>query len=241
MIALILKLLLAHLLGDFVLQPDKWVEKKKDRKTRLSYLLLHGLVHLGLLLILLQFDKKYMIGVAVIVVSHVLIDWLKLELNRLNSRWLFIIDQIIHFLIIVLVVGYYFEISIPLHKLLEPSSLLLLIALLVVTSASGVLIKVLTSRWRISEEQEGESLPNAGKYIGILERLFVFGFIVLDFWSGIGFLLAAKSIFRFGDLTRAKDRKLTEYILIGTLLSFGIAIFIGLIYNRMNAIISIVY
>jgi hypothetical protein len=45
----------------------------------------------------------------------------------------------------------------------------------------------------------------------------------------IGFLLAAKSVFRFGDLTRAKNRKLTEYILIGTLLSFLIAIATGLI------------
>jgi hypothetical protein len=43
------------------------------------------------------------------------------------------------------------------------------------------------------------------------------------------FLLAAKSIFRFGDLKKVKDRKLTEYVLIGTLLSFGIAILVGLI------------
>ncbi|TVR27761.1 MAG: DUF3307 domain-containing protein, partial [Balneolaceae bacterium] len=40
--------------------------------------------------------------------------------------------------------------------------------------------------------------------------------------------LAAKSIFRFGDLTRSKDRKLTEYILVGTLLSFLIAIATGM-------------
>ncbi|MFV0501856.1 MAG: hypothetical protein ACK5MH_09735 [Bacteroidales bacterium] len=45
--------------------------------------------------------------------------------------------------------------------------------------------------------------------------------------SGIGFLLAAKSIFRFGDLKDSKDRKLTEYILIGTLLSFAVAIATG--------------
>jgi len=39
--------------------------------------------------------------------------------------------------------------------------------------------------------------------------------------------LAAKSIFRFGDLKEAKDRKLTEYVLVGTLLSFGIALLVG--------------
>jgi hypothetical protein len=60
-----------------------------------------------------------------------------------------------------------------------------------------------------------------------MERLFVFTFVVMGRWEGIGFLMAAKSIFRFGDLKEAKDRKLTEYILIGTLLSFGIAMALG--------------
>jgi hypothetical protein len=60
--------------------------------------------------------------------------------------------------------------------------------------------------------------------LGILERLFIFFFILLKYWEGIGFLLAAKSVFRFGDLSKSEDRSLTEYILIGTLLSFGMAI-----------------
>jgi hypothetical protein len=53
--------------------------------------------------------------------------------------------------------------------------------------------------------------------------------VILGRWEAIGFLLAAKSVFRFGDLKESKDRKLTEYILIGTLLSFGVAILIGII------------
>ncbi len=67
----------------------------------------------------------------------------------------------------------------------------------------------------------------------MLERLLVFSFILLNQWEAIGFLLAAKSVFRFGDLTNAKDRQLTEYILIGTLLSFGIAIIISLTYLKL--------
>jgi hypothetical protein len=57
----------------------------------------------------------------------------------------------------------------------------------------------------------------------------VFCFILIGHFEAIGFLLAAKSIFRFGDLKEAKDRKLTEYVLIGTLLSFGVALLIGLL------------
>jgi len=78
-----------------------------------------------------------------------------------------------------------------------------------------------------------KSLNQAGKYIGILERIFVFIFVITGKWEGIGFLLAAKSVFRFGDLKESKDRKLTEYILIGTLLSFGIAIATGMLVVKL--------
>jgi hypothetical protein len=47
--------------------------------------------------------------------------------------------------------------------------------------------------------------------------------------EGIGFLLAAKSIFRFGELTKPREVKITEYVMIGTLSSFTIAILLGTI------------
>lgn len=75
-----------------------------------------------------------------------------------------------------------------------------------------------------------ESLKDAGMYIGILERILVFVFVILDHWEAVGFLITAKSVFRFGDLKESKERKLTEYILIGTLISFGIAILVGILY-----------
>ncbi len=89
-------------------------------------------------------------------------------------------------------------------------------------------------KWsRALNDKKDESLSDAGKYIGILERLFVFAFILTGHWEAVGFLLAAKSVFRFGDLKESKDRKLTEYILIGTLLSFGIAIFLGALVSKI--------
>jgi hypothetical protein len=48
-------------------------------------------------------------------------------------------------------------------------------------------------------------------------------------YSAIGFLIAAKSIFRFsGKMENEKDRMQAEYILIGTLISFLFAILTGL-------------
>ncbi|GAB3018768.1 hypothetical protein GCM10027051_24800 [Niabella terrae] len=85
--------------------------------------------------------------------------------------------------------------------------------------------------WKLEEDRAEDSLQLAGKYIGMIERLLVFFFVLLNQWSAIGFLIAAKSILRFSDLSRAKDRKLTEYVIIGTLLSISIAIFTALFYK----------
>ncbi len=94
---------------------------------------------------------------------------------------------------------------------------------------SGVLAGYLTKTWQEElETDEKESLKNAGKWIGIIERILILTFILINEWAPIGFLLAAKSVFRFGDLKEGKDHKKTEYILIGTLLSFTFAIFLGL-------------
>src|SRR5699024_12716831 len=105
-----------------------------------------------------------------------------------------------------------------------------LTALFLVSFVSNIVIRVLMSNWTDSVRDKTESsLHKAGKYIGILERLLVFVFIVTNRCGAIGFLLAAKSVFRFGDLMESKSRKLTEYVLIVTLLSFGIDISVGLL------------
>ena len=100
------------------------------------------------------------------------------------------------------------------------------------TSPAAIIIRMLITGWTpaYNNQLETDSLKNAGTYIGMLERLFVFTFILCGHFEAVGFLLAAKSIFRFGDLKAARDRKLTEYVLIGTLLSFGLATAAALIY-----------
>ena len=47
--------------------------------------------------------------------------------------------------------------------------------------------------------------------------------------AGVGFLVAAKSIFRFGELKEHHNRLEAEYITIGTLMSFawGLAVVMG--------------
>ena len=182
---------------------------------------------------LTAFQKEYLVGVIFITVTHYIIDCLKSYFeNKKYEKMNFFVDQFFHLSVIALVLYYYYPFSLSLGWLYETNTLALLASLTFTTYVTSVLLKILLSKWSPDIEKNSET-NNAGKYIGILERLFIFLFVVINFWEGIGFLLAAKSIFRFGDLKDKKDINLTEYILIGTLLSFGIGILSALIYQNL--------
>lgn len=226
-----IKLILAHLLGDFILQPNSWVADKESKKLKSGYLYLHVLIHTVLSFIFLWNIQLWWIA-ALIGVSHFIIDAAKLSFQTVQNKknWFFA-DQALHLLVIVGISFYHNEFSFGFLK--DLTFLKILGVALFLTTPASVIIRILLSSWTPTPETAGsiqtESLSNAGKYIGILERLMVFTFIVVDHWEGVGFMVAAKSVFRFSDLAQAKQRKLTEYVLIGTLLSFGIAILTGIV------------
>jgi hypothetical protein len=228
---LLLKLLLAHLIGDFFLQPQSWVEDKETNKLKSPKLYLHIAIHLALLF-LLVWDASLWKMILLIALSHYIIDALKLLFQqKSNRRFLFFIDQLLHVVVIFIAYFWYSETSFSLDMIVTEQSLLMFICLLFLTLPVSIFMKVIFLKWNIAKLTEGnKSLKDAGKYIGVLERVLVFVFVILDHWEAVGFLITAKSVFRFGDLTAAKQRKLTEYVLIGTLISFGIAILTGLIY-----------
>ena len=91
---LFIKLLLAHLLGDFLFQPTKWVIHKEAHKIGSKYLYAHILIHFVLVLILMA-DITYWKIALVIALSHYVIDLGKLY----SSKWFsnksipFFIDQ----------------------------------------------------------------------------------------------------------------------------------------------------
>jgi hypothetical protein len=92
---------------------------------------------------------------------------------------------------------------------------------------AGFLIGRITRPWRAQLKSQ-EGLAKAGMWIGCLERFLVLTFVLLNRYEAIGFLVAAKSIFRFGEIRDSSHRKEAEYILVGTMLSFAIAIAVGL-------------
>lgn len=77
-----------------------------------------------------------------------------------------------------------------------------------------------------------DGLRNGGKYIGWLERSLTLLLFLIGQPTGIGFLIAAKSILRFGDIKEEGHRKVAEYIIIGTFLSFGWALLVSVMTQQ---------
>lgn len=230
---LLLKLVLAHLIGDFILQPSSWVKAKEERKLTAWQLYAHIVVHAGLVM-LIVWDAYFLPWALLIAGSHLVIDALKILLQREKTkRILFFIDQLLHLAVLFAVACIYLN-YVPDFELLNDRGILLFITCLAfLTSPASAAIKFFIARWTPHMSAgEDESLQSAGKYIGILERLFVFAFFASGHPEGVGFLIAAKSVFRFGDLNEARSRKLTEYVLIGTLISFGIAMVTGIAFAK---------
>lgn len=230
---LLTKLILAHLSGDFIFQPDGWIKEKELKKHRSGKLYLHVLIH-GTATMLLVWNINFWLPVLIIIISHYLIDLIKIHFQKSHNKifW-FVGDQVLH-LVVIGCVWFSWEKPSLFVDINISHVLLLITSVIFLTNPASVIIKTLISQWTPDTFYTlSTSLPDAGKFIGILERLLVLTFVLHHHWEAVGFLLAAKSVFRFGNLKESHDRKLTEYVLIGTLLSFGIALVTGLLVSPL--------
>jgi hypothetical protein len=235
---LLLRILVAHFLADFIFQPTLWVEEKNKHGLMSHYFWMHIAVHLVTLSVLLWNWNLWPV-ILVVTVSHLMLDAIKSKLSGSGVR-IFIADQFLHIFIIVLVWLIYSEqfqvfFSTVSELINGPKFWSLSLAYLLLSTPSAVLIGKMTQKWRYDTGivSGSKGLKDAGKWIGIMERFLIFTFIAINQISAIGFLLAAKSVFRFGDLQSDSTHKKTEYIIIGTLISFSIAIATGLIFIQM--------
>lgn len=259
----LIKLFLAHFIADFLLQTTTGVADKKQKNLRSKYMWYHGvwvLVLTSAAFINSGYTFGHLVAASlVITVLHIIIDSLKIYFeNKLsannninavpaekNKIALFIVDQLVHYITIISAWGVLTD---NIGKILSVASslvnnykiLILLLGYLLVVGPVTYLIKFLTAEWSREVTIQDDSLNDAGKWIGILERIIVVTLVLVDQYEAIGFLIAAKSLLRLTDkLDTARPtaqastspnvtaRKLTEYVLIGTFLSFGFAMVIG--------------
>jgi hypothetical protein len=78
----------------------------------------------------------------------------------------------------------------------------------------------------------GSSQPASSPVIGALERSLVLAFVLSGDFGAIGLILAAKGLLRFPEIKDARDQKVAEYVLIGTMLSMLWAVAVGLAVQR---------
>ena len=232
--ALLFRLFLSHILTDFVLQPAKWSADKQANRHRSAYLYVHALVA-GLAAYALAGHWLSVWIIGVVGVTHGFIDWLKMHYGKSGSAVTVLLDQFLHGLTIVFVWVFLtnnWNKSIRLVSLVftDAGSMAILVGYTICTLPIGMIVGMATQRWQqelANESGASDTLIDAGKWIGIAERTLIFTFVLLSQYEAIGFLIAAKSLLRFRE--GEKGTKHSEYVLVGTLLSYGLAILVGLL------------
>lgn len=113
--------------------------------------------------------------------------------------------------------------------------IIILTGLFILLNESNFLIRLvfeLSGKVPVTKEtQEPDKTElNAGRIIGILERIIIFFFVTVGQFAAVGFVIAAKGVVRYKEL---EDRNFAEYVLIGTLLSSLLAIVTGFIVAKL--------
>ncbi|MEM7242777.1 MAG: DUF3307 domain-containing protein [Pseudomonadota bacterium] len=205
-----LLLLLAHLLGDYLFQTNTMVARKPELKVLGLHIAIHGALYTAVL-----WQSWGLI--ALLTASHFLIDWIKINYGR-DEIWSYLADQTAHLgmIAVILALGATSPWAVPDEWL---KITVYACGLIITTLAIGPIIGYVMRPYAAQITSEG--LENAGKLIGQLERALIFILILVGAPSGIGFLIAAKSVLRYN---KENEQKFTEYVIIGTLASFGLAL-----------------
>jgi hypothetical protein len=227
-------LLFAHTLADFVFQTNWMAQNKRNPVALVAHIavvLLTAIAAVGTL-------HPALFALAA---AHLVLDAGKAWLPWRNLTT-FLLDQLLHAATIIAVViwvpdlwamGQWGTLPAPVAAgwagslwpggadapPILPNILLVLTGFILTVRAGGYAIGLYMEPW---SGHSPKGLPDGGRAIGQLERGLIFLLVFTGMPEGIGFLIAAKSVLRFGSVS--DDRKVSEYVIIGTLASFGWAI-----------------
>jgi hypothetical protein len=237
----------SHLISDFLLQSSSMASSKHKPVQFIKHLLITSSI-----LYLITGAFSFWILPVVFFAAHGIIDFIKIKLaEKINKPLiLFIADQAFHLITILLAALY---IDYNYNSALSEISywiylfgtnyfyfLIFLSAIILVTRFGALLVDLSVSPLlvQIGNDDSKRGFINGGRIIGSLERTLILLFIISGNFSAVGFLIAAKSIFRFGELSNPDNRKESEYIIIGTMISFLLAICVGLTFNWISKYVS---
>ncbi len=229
--------LLMHIICDFYLQPNQWVESKKESTYRSPELYFHSLLH-GIALLV----PAFMLGidwrsaaclVAIVAISHFVIDLWKVTTQNGDKFSYFVIDQALHGSVLA-TLAFHMVDGLTIDTVIQhenfSSGVMVVFAYLIILKPTSIVIGSVLRKYPILGGDNNPSVSGlvaGGELIGYLERVLILTFTLVGSYAAVGFVLAAKSIFRFGELNKSNDRSMTEYVLIGSLVSVVITTLIG--------------
>lgn len=236
---ILLPLLTAHFLADFIFQTDEDVKRKQN-------ILVFGkhIVLVTLLSYLLVGNWSCFTIPLVILFTHALIDLLKKAIKK-DLLTIFVLDQLSHYLVI-LVLSIYIQNNLndrvsnlywfDIMGSVYAKMLVIIIASILITKFSSIIISYIIKPFQAKifvGENNNKDEIKTGKVIGYLERIIILVLFLSDLPAVVGFLITAKSILRYAEIKNEKDKVMVEYVLIGTLLSFTIGISIAFITSKI--------
>lgn len=239
-----LQLYLAHLVADFLLQPD-WIAR---RKTEIRPLAAHAGIHLvcATAAVNLGLDRRVATAIVAVALVHTLLDYAKARFS--GDGWLaFTTDQAAHLMVVALAsiwltASWSGVIAIIRTTAMNPLVYLYACAYVAVVFGGGYFVQKVTQSFLATMQtdmaQLKPGLPNAGKYIGWVERILILTFIVGGYEAAVGFLLAAKALVRYPEIKEDTRGHFAEYFLVGTLTSVGLALIAGIAVNKLKGFLS---
>lgn len=230
------RLLLASLLADFVFQPSRLVEWKRQKFGGL-------LVHVGIVSVLSLvvgfgfWTRRYFALVVALGAVHLAIDWLKIAVDhrRTDGYWplsTFLVDQVLHAASIAVLLSIFGLVPgraawTVLQQYIADPKYWIMASIYVGSVAGGSVLVRLFIQPFANKVTGKPGLLTAGAYIGMVERFLLTSLVASDQFGAVGFVLAAKSIARYRQLE--DDPEFAEYYLIGTLTSSAIAVVAGIV------------
>lgn len=236
---LILLQIIAHLLADYIFQPPRWSSLKRQKIVSAQHI--YHVIVVFFCSYILSFDLDFWGAALLISIFHfgtdVLKSYLQITAKRKNKDInYFFYDQAIHIIILASISALYLHFFSANYIIdLTYNTILIAFSFILLSKPTNIFMKNIFVTFQIEtpvddtlgEDASEKSLPNAGKLIGIMERYLVFSLILVSQYAAVGLIIAAKSILRY------KSSHKNEYILVGTLLSFGIATLVGVFISSV--------
>lgn len=230
-----IRLLLAHVVGDFIFQTDGFCRKKLERGLAGMHVYLHSFLIFVLSWIALWSFSCWWLAL-ILGVTHLFIDSVKKRDNLAS----FLLDQVAHVVCIVIIVcvamGKGLDVVLSQNDEWVNTACLYALVFILNGKPANLLIKHLLKVYSVQSPKESDGSNESirsGKLIGNLERWLIIVFMLCNQYEAIGFLIAAKSIIRYKD----GDTSKTEYVLAGTLISVFVAVLSGLLLVKLPAFV----